>query len=442
MLSVHRHAASALARRFASVTSVAKTTDSKGLDVSFGNGGTVYRFHAMWLRDACRSAAFVKPVAEERNLRALSYHADPDITIARAVVLETGLTRVEWSDDSPHSHFESMMLQSYAKSAGRLVSGSAQEVGDVLPAWLSPYTGFHDAKGDTVNPVELQYGRAKQEDSFPRFTHESLKASRETELKMMQAIIRYGAIMITGVPAATDAGVLKDVAQHFGGLQKDPARPDANWQISYVKKPISISYDPAQRLNNHTDQSVAPHGCPGLLLCVHYVQGEGFNSVVDGFAVAQALKERDPEAFSLLATHGFDAQRNFTASRADSVQEHADGDLTIQTKQPIFQLDAEGNLVRVQFHEVFRHPLTVGYDVFPAYFRALCLFYDMIHSDEFELTVPVRAGSIFVFHNWRTLHGRVGSQSPDRLLVGGTVTKENFCSRARATHLLVNGAQS
>ena len=38
---------------------------------------------------------------------------------------------------------------------------------------------------------------------------------------------------------------------------------------------------------------------------------------------------------------------------------------------------------------------------------------------------------MLVFHNWRTLHGRAGGRaSADRTLIGGTVTREAFFSRA------------
>lgn len=54
-----------------------------------------------------------------------------------------------------------------------------------------------------------------------------------------------------------------------------------------------------QGLNNHTDQSVPAHGIPALLLVVNYIEGTGYNTLVDGYAVAQALRSRDPAAFDL-----------------------------------------------------------------------------------------------------------------------------------------------
>ena len=47
----------------------------------------------------------------------------------------------------------------------------------------------------------------------------------------------------------------------------------------------------ALRLHQHTDSSCPPHGVPGLVLSMHYVEGYGANTLTDGFAVARALRE-------------------------------------------------------------------------------------------------------------------------------------------------------
>eukprot|EP00971_Amphidinium_carterae_P112029 2219016-Amphidinium_carterae.1 len=54
----------------------------------------------------------------------------------------------------------------------------------------------------------------------------------------------------------------------------------------------------------------------------------------------------------------------------------------------------------------------------------------MLHSPEFERRIQMRAGELLLLQNWRILHGRAGYQSPNRTLVGGTITRENFYSKA------------
>ena len=200
-----------------------------------------------------------------------------------------------------------------------------------------------------------------------------------------------------------------------------------------VKKPdaSSISYDPEKRLNNHTDQSVPPWGgIPALVLIMHYQKGAGCNTLVDGFAVAEDLRREDPEAFDLLSTYGSNQTRDFVSSRKDTTQS-LNASLCVDKREPIIQLDDAGTIVRIQYNEVFRTPLELPFDVFPKWYAAYAKWTTMLHDAKYEVEVEMQAGKMLIFHNWRTLHGRAGGRaSRDRTLIGGTVTREAFYSRA------------
>ncbi|KAK7247677.1 gamma-butyrobetaine dioxygenase [Aureococcus anophagefferens] len=233
------------------------------------------------------------------------------------------------------------------------------------------------------------------------------------------------------VPDEESGVFVRRFADDFlGGMQKEPTRDERNWRIVRREHAASISYDPAKRLYQHTDSSVPPHGIPALMLTMHYVEGYGANTLTDGFAVARDLRAADPEAFELLATHGVDAERDFAGSRADSVQAHKQG-LVIKRKHPLFVLDDDGELARVQYNEVFRTALSLPYDVFPRYYAAFSTFVEMLHNPKYERTVDMAEGNLLVMNNWRTLHGRAGGRaSPNRHIVGGTVLREAIFSKA------------
>ena len=214
-------------------------------------------------------------------------------------------------------------------------------------------------------------------------------------------------------------------------LQKDPTRDVANWKIVQKEGAASVSYDHLKRLNQHTDSSIPPHGLPALCLLMHYAEGTGTNTFTDGFAVARQLQREDPEGYCLLSQYGYDAERDFVASRVDSPQAYNRG-LIVSTQQPLLQLDDHGALKRIQYNEVFRTPLTLPFDVFPAWYRAFARFVELVHSEEYERKVPMRKGRFFLMNNWRVLHGRAGGvASSDRMLVGGTITREAIYSQAR-----------
>ena len=55
----------------------------------------------------------------------------------------------------------------------------------------------------------------------------------------------------------------------------------------------------------------------------------------------------------------------------------------------------------------------------------------MIHSPQFEVEVPISQKQMLILDNWRVLHGRAGGKSsPNRVIMGGTVVREAFHSKA------------
>ena len=178
---------------------------------------------------------------------------------------------------------------------------------------------------------------------------------------------------------------------------------------------------------------------------MHYMDGSGHNTLVDGYAVAEALREEDPAAFELLTTYGNEQERDLVASRSDThgsdgYQTHQQS-LLISHRQPVIQLDDTGAVVRLQYNEVFRMPATVPFDTFPAWFAAYSKFAAMLHSQEFEREIAMKKGTMMMVQNWRVFHGRAGAQSGDRKLVGGTVTREALYSRGRQLLELTSGVK-
>lgn len=120
---------------------------------------------------------------------------------------------------------------------------------------------------------------------------------------------------IQGVSSPGTPALHRFIDYTCGGLQKDPSRQEANWLIVRKETAASVSYNPATRLNNHSDQSLPNHGIPGLFLVMHYAEGWGANTIVDGFAAAEDLRREDPQAFEMLSKYGNDQERDLIASR-------------------------------------------------------------------------------------------------------------------------------
>jgi len=405
------------------------------IQVGFSDGSE-FQFHGLWLRDACRDPNYVSAAAGERYLEKIAFKPGGAHAAGRVQdvgVVDGGL-EVKWAPEAPMedspSLFPTGFLRMYAGVAGKKVKGDAHHSCKHDFRWLEPYSGFAGAPAPYMDMKKLFKNQGVR-DQFQHRDFHAVSASGEANLEMMGALMENGVIILDDVTKADDASVLlKFVDDCLGGMQKDPARDEPNWRIQRKESAQSVSYAQESRLNNHTDQSVPAHGIPALLLAVNYVSGTGDTQLVDGYAVAEAIRERNPEAFHLLSTYGNSQERDFVRSRVDSVQEGTQS-MLISTKQPIIQLDKSGNIIRVQFNEVFRTPSTIPFDKFEAWYKAYLLWNEMLHGPEFEVEVPIVEGQMLILDNWRVLHGRAGGKSsPNRMIMGGTVVREAFHSQA------------
>ena len=79
-------------------------------------------------------------------------------------------------------------------------------------------------------------------------------------------------------------------------------------------------------------------------------------------------------------------------------------------REPIIQLDDAGNIVRIQYNEVFRTPLELPLTCSPSGALAYTKWVRMLHDTKYEVEVD-EAGKMLIFHNWRTLHVPRGRKS-------------------------------
>merc|ERR1711907_93530 len=98
---------------------------------------------------------------------------------------------------------------------------------------------------------------------------------------------------------------------------------------------------------------------------------------------------------------------------------------------PILSQAANGDLSRVQYHEIYRAPLTLSYDTFGNWYKAFNKWYELVHSEEFKRHAKVEKGQLLICNNWRSLHGRAGLKGKARIILGGTVTRDAVYSAGR-----------
>jgi len=352
-----------------------------------------------------------------------------------------GILSIKWGADDlvPESTFEPEFLRAYAKLVAKPLDGTTEvpAKSEVDTDWVKPYDGVSNIG---IKSEKMVLWKNDGVEDIPTFTHASL-AEGDNHIRLLRTLLEtHGVVIINEMPddPECDGSVLADFnMKYLGGLQKHPLRENAHWRISTEAAKFddslvdssnaasnmagSNSYNTNLQLCNHTDQSL--YGTPGVLLMFHCAFGQGQNTITDGFAVATKLRQEYPEYYEALRKYGMNAGRELTYYKA--------GDITFTTKAPVLNTDETGDLRRVQYHEIYRAPLTLSYEQFEEWYPAFGKFYELVHSKEFMRPVALSKGQLIIFNNWRALHGRAGLKGKARTILGGTVNRDSIYSAAR-----------
>src|ERR1700683_4933760 len=326
--------------------------------------GSEHAVHPLWLRERCRDATSMDLKTQQR----LQDPSDFDINLKILSVSQPapGILRVKFSD-------------------GHEASFSAEEL--LAEAALAPNS--HDCP-----PPRLWTGAPA---ALPR-AHRRADPSAPELRSWLEAFLSFGFVIFEGVPTAADS-VLKVGAMfgfiretNFGALFNVRSTPDAT-DLAYT----SVSLDP------HTDN---PYRSPvpgvQLLHCLVNETRGGLSTLVDGFAVATALREPDPESYAILTRTAVrfcyrDAGTELTASAA-----------------PI-ELDVTRALRAIHFSPRLDFVPLAAPDQLQRYCRARQHFDQLLRSSGFEIRFLLERGDLVMFDNCRLLHGRTGFAPSDGL---------------------------
>ena len=326
--------------------------------------GALQAIHPLWLRERCRDAASI-------DLRTQQRLQDPsDFDLALKVVAlsqpSAGVYRVKFSD-------------------GHEAGFSAEEI--LAEAALAPNS--HDCP-----PPRLWDGTLAE---LPRMRWCATPSDAELAA-WLEAFLSFGFVIFERVPAEPGT-VLKVGAMfgftretNFGALFNVRSTPDANDLAC-----TSIALDP------HTDN---PYRTPvpgiQLLHCLVNETRGGLSTLVDGFAVAQAVRQADPAAFGILTSMPVRFR-------------YIDVDTELTASAPLIELDVCGELKAIHFSPRLDFVPLQGPERLDAYYRARQVFDHRLRAAHFEIRFLLGAGDLVMFDNCRLLHGRTGFDPADGL---------------------------
>lgn len=370
--------------------STVEVTDT-GITVTWSDGRRS-RFHALWLRDNCSMNG-----DRHSGSRIFSViDMNPELFVLDAERNEDGDLLIEFSDGH-----ESI----------------------VRFDWLEAHSHeIHDRVGAVRQIEHVRAGSKLEQFDLPR-------AGSTQHLDLLDAVARNGVAIVNGVPD-DDAGT-EMVAALFGSIREtesgrlaDIVMRSDGWEFSDE----GLAEDP------HTSDAFR-YSPPGVSIshCVEASVTGGDWILVDGFAVAADLADRDPAAFDVLTETSVPFVRFHDGSTGPGRSVH------LVAHAPLISLDRDREIAGVRFDERAMAPLDIEPRDVGEYYRALITFTKAVHDPSRTLQLSLRSGQAIVFDNHRVLHGRaaLGTDGTGGHFRSCGVERDQFHSqlrRLRAQH--------
>lgn len=352
----------------------------------YWDDGHCSEFHYLWLRDNCPCTQCVSPLTREQ----LFEICDVPLEIRpEKASLNAGYLEIRWSDGGHESRYH--------------------------PGWLREHCYSEAARAQRQWQPHV-WDKACIEQQLPEFEYAAVMDDDASLLHWLRQQRDYGIALIrhTDTTPGTVARVANRISfireTNFGTLFDVQARPDAN----------SAAYTNV-RLPLHTDLPTRELQ-PGLqfLHCLENDASGGESILVDGFRIAEHMREQHPEAFAALSILPMEFYNK---------DRHSD----YRFRSPALVCDSRGQVVEVRLANFLRGPLDLPSDQVVRLYRAYRIFIQLTREARFQFFYRLLPGDLVVFDNRRVLHARnaFDLQQGRRHLQGCYVDRDELLSRIR-----------
>jgi trimethyllysine dioxygenase len=405
------------------ITSCYISPDKDTLTVSFNDA--TFIFHAQWLHDArcdrgpSRDAAnaFCQKVNE-------AYIQGADISGSG---IETTLD-IAWNDGGSSS-FPALWL----RLLGPLVGKQPQSVsvalnGPAIPkGWLA----------STLVIPEVSYQKIMGE----HLSHDEFLATKASLLDTLLLDSAPGIIKITNLPEVDVRSessqknnlVTQILNRLFGSVFQHSMRgPDETFKVaSQYQEPGKRAaglpnYDTSEILLPHTDH--AHYDNPVRVQGFHAIEGTSENTFIHGLAALATLHDEAPDLYDALCAGPMVLGRVAQFYSPPYYQTTVDTAVRKTPGNP-----DQPNCIR--WHPHLAGYLLTPFDTFAKSRTAHRKFQEIMRRDSHMLKIELRPGDLYVWDNFRILHGREKIFDVPRTAVGQTVIEQVVSDQYRAVKM-------
>jgi alpha-ketoglutarate-dependent taurine dioxygenase len=372
------------------------SASADALTIEWADGG-VSEFTSLWLRDNR---------AEDRDAhsgqRLIDIADVPELPRIRSATSADGSVRIEWHGEARAACFQLQWLAAYA--FGRNARAPEREV----RRW---------PEGATLNAsTDFAWAAASE-----------LRASASRRLGWLTRLLQDGLAFISEVPASE--GAILETMPLIGRVLE--TNYGLTFDVRSVPQPENLAYSDLG-LGLHTDNPYR-EPVPGFqALHALIPSSEGGESLfADGFALAEHLRLCAPDAF---------AQLTSTAVPFHYVS----GDAELYAERPLIQLAPSKEVTAVHYNSRSIAPLNLAPRDASLFYSAYRRFALLMRDTCFQLRTRVGAGTIVVFDNQRTLHGRTAFSSARhaRHLRGCYLSRDSVYSETALLRRKLSGCSS
>jgi len=357
--------------------------EAQKIRVHFATGNSVI-LPFYWWRDHCQCSECHHPETHQRLFDTFGLPEELDVASVRISDDHLQLT-IEWSHEKHVSTFTHTFIENLRPD----------------PATLEVKRTHWTAKTfEFVDPY-VQY------DNFMRL---------DSELRyMLEMTEQFGFCFVEGVPP--DSAATTGVAQ----------------RIAYIRETIFGNYYEMTANLEHKDTAytplaIGPHtdstysfDAPSYQMfhCLEERCEGGDNVLIDGFKIAEVMKEKYPFEYQTLT------QIHVPGQYIDTTR-----DIHLMAQRPIFRLNQRAKLVQVSYNNHDRAPFFLEPYLMQDFYRALDTFARLYSKPEFQYRRKLLPGTVLFFDNWRLLHAR-DAYTGYRKLASTYFNKEDVESKLR-----------
>ena len=366
-----------------SITNVSKKENTLEIDWSDGKKSN---FHFMWLRDNCPLGVHKEARHRIFNFLTVSENIYPK----SFTITQVGKLEINWSENNHKSLFDPLWLRKNCYTINN------------NKKYKSPYILWDKTLSNNFDKVSINFNKILNSDS--------------ELIKWLELLHFYGFSLVQDAPIEKKSAMkilnrISHIRETFFGTPFD---------VINIPKPNNTAYT-AISLRNHTDLPYYeyPPGYQFLHCLINNAKG-GFSSVVDGFKVADYLKNNDPDTFDILKTIPVKFQDN------DYTQN------TIRIfHSPLINLTKDNDFNDIRFSIATMGAMDCSPKDMEKFYKAYRKFASLMHDDSYTVKFKLKAGEIFSFNNRRILHGRTeyNPNSGQRHLQGYYMDRDEILGR-------------